>query len=262
MGDWLHEEFVQSGKLPLTLCFVAFIVAFAITRIATRMIRAGKGPFRDNVTPDGVHVHHAVYGIGSLMVGAVVALGATSTFWRSVAGILVGAGMSLVLDEFALILHLKDVYWSREGRLSVDVISLTAAVLLLALIGATPLGIGEASNGEVYTRLGTTLVVVLHGSLLAICLAKGKYGVSLFGLFVPVISTIGSIRLARPRSAWARHFYSEAKLERATGRSTAFDARWGSRWNWWTNFVGGFSSDEPADQHEVGRSESLDGRAR
>jgi hypothetical protein len=69
------------------------------------MIRAGKGPFRDNVTPDGVHLHHAVYGIASLTVGAVVALGATSTFWRSVAGILVGAGMSLVLDEFALILH-------------------------------------------------------------------------------------------------------------------------------------------------------------
>jgi hypothetical protein len=28
--------------------------------------------------------------------------------------------MSLVLDEFALILHLQDVYWNGEGQLSVE----------------------------------------------------------------------------------------------------------------------------------------------
>ncbi len=130
MGDWLYDEFVASGKLPLILCFVSFIVTFAVTRLSTRMIRAGKGPFRDKVTSGGVHVHHAVYGIVLLTSGAVLALGAQTIGWRSVAGVLAGSGMSLVLDEFALILHLQDVYWTQEGRLSIDVISLTAAFLL------------------------------------------------------------------------------------------------------------------------------------
>jgi hypothetical protein len=38
-----------------------------------------------------------------------------------------------VLDEFALILHLQDVYWSGEGQLSVEAVSLVAACLGLAL---------------------------------------------------------------------------------------------------------------------------------
>jgi hypothetical protein len=32
-----------------------------------------------------------------------------------------GSGLALIVDEFALLLDLKDVYWARQGRLSVDV---------------------------------------------------------------------------------------------------------------------------------------------
>ena len=244
MGEWLYDEFVASGKLPLILCFVAFIVTFAVTRLSTRMIRAGKGPFRDKVTSGGVHIHHAVYGVVLLTAGAVLALGAQTIGWRSVAGVMAGIGMSLVLDEFALILHLQDVYWTQEGRLSIDVISLTAAFLLLALIGVTPLGIGEATDGEVYTRWGGMLVLLLHGSLLALCLAKGKYGLSLFGVFIPVVLVVGAIRMARPHSVWARRFYDSAKLARADARAEQFDARWVVRRDWWTNLIGGRPSDD------------------
>jgi hypothetical protein len=244
VGDWLYDEFVASGKLPLILCFVSFIVTFAVTRLSTRMIRAGKGPFRDKVTSGGVHVHHAVYGIVLLTSGAVLALGAQTIGWRSVAGVLAGSGMSLVLDEFALILHLQDVYWTQEGRLSIDVISLTAAFLLLALVGVTPLGIGEATDGEVYTRWGGLLLLVVHGALLALCLAKGKYGLSLFGVFIPVVLVVGALRMARPHSAWARRFYDTAKLARADARAEQFDARWVVRRDWWTNLIGGRPSDE------------------
>ena len=244
MGDWFYDEFVASGKLPLILCFVSFIVTFAVTRLSTRMIRAGKGPFRDKVTSGGVHVHHAVYGIVLLTSGAVLALGAQTIGWRSVAGVLAGSGMSLVLDEFALILHLEDVYWTQEGRLSIDVISLTAAFLLLALVGVTPLGIGEATDGEVYTRWGGILLLLMHGFLLALCLAKGKYGVSLFGVFLPVVLIFGALRMARPHSVWARRFYDTSKLARAEARAERFDARWLVRRDWWTNLIGGRPSDE------------------
>jgi hypothetical protein len=244
VSDWLYDEFVASGKLPLILCFVSFIVTFAVTRLSTRMIRAGKGPFRDKVTSGGVHVHHAVYGVVLLTSGAVLALGAQTVGWRSVAGVMAGIGMSLVLDEFALILHLEDVYWTQEGRLSIDVISLTAAFLLLALIGVTPLGIGEATDGEIYTRMSGMLVLFLHGLLLALCLAKGKYGLSLFGVFIPVVLLVGAIRMARPHSAWARRAYDAAKLARADARAEQFDARWVVRRDWWTNLIGGKPTDD------------------
>ena len=61
---------------------------------------------------------------------------------------LIGIGVSLVLDEFALILHLQDVYWSGEGQLSVEAVSLTAACLGLALGGFSPFGVAGADRSS------------------------------------------------------------------------------------------------------------------
>src|SRR5438067_770400 len=109
------------------LCFIAFVLTFAITRTITRLIRAGRGPFHDQVTSSGVHVHHAVPGLILLIVGAFVSIGAPGPGpWPSIAAVTIGIGVSLVLDEFALVLHLTDVYWTQEGRVSVDMIGLTA----------------------------------------------------------------------------------------------------------------------------------------
>ena len=55
---------------------LSFVLTFLATRAITRMIRAGIGPFRDNVGADGTHVHHAVYGVVLLVLGAVLAVGA------------------------------------------------------------------------------------------------------------------------------------------------------------------------------------------
>ncbi len=40
------------------------------------------------------------------------------------------------MDEFALWLHLQDVYWSQAGRRSVHVVLITAAIGGLVVIGA------------------------------------------------------------------------------------------------------------------------------
>jgi hypothetical protein len=89
------------------------------------MIRADRGPFMDNVTAGGTHVHHTVPGTILLITGAYTGVAAqVSTTWSIVAALLVGVGSSLVLDELALILHLQDVYWSNEGRISVEMVSL------------------------------------------------------------------------------------------------------------------------------------------
>ncbi|HEY2795470.1 MAG TPA: hypothetical protein VGJ28_24125, partial [Micromonosporaceae bacterium] len=116
MDQWWHRDVLAAGKLPLMLCLIAFIVTFVATRTITRLIRTGRGPFHNNVTSGGVHIHHAVPGIVLLIIGALTAVsGPTQLGWQCFAGVVVGMGMSLVLDEFALILHLQDVYWSGEG---------------------------------------------------------------------------------------------------------------------------------------------------
>src|SRR5512138_1915303 len=101
MGSWWQQDIVDAGKLPLLLCAASFVVTFLATRAITRMIRAGIGPFRDNVSASGTHVHHAVYGVVLLVLGALVAVGTAGSPYRELAAVAVGAGTSLVLDEFA-----------------------------------------------------------------------------------------------------------------------------------------------------------------
>ena len=119
----------------------------------------------------------------------------------------VGIGTSLVLDEFALILHLQDVYWSGEGQLSVEAVSLTAACLGLALVGFSPFGVKDVDDIELSLRLTATGILIADGLLAFICVLKGKYRTALFGLFLPPVGLIGALRLARPASIWARHRY-------------------------------------------------------
>src|ERR1700760_463614 len=148
MSSWWHRDEIAAGKLPLMLCFLAFVVTFVLTRTITRLIRDGRGPFRNNVTSGGIHIHHAVPGIILLVIGAFTSLGATGLGWNSFAAVAIGIGTSLVLDEFALILHLQDVYWSGEGQISVQVASLAAACLGLSLVGFSPFGVINISYAE------------------------------------------------------------------------------------------------------------------
>jgi hypothetical protein len=240
MASWWHRAVIEPGKLPLMLCFIAFVVTFAVTRLITRMIRDGRGPFRDQVTASGTHIHHSVPGVILLMIGAFTAIGGPgSVRWQSFAAVLVGIGTSLVLDEFALILHLQDVYWSGEGQLSVEAVSLTAACLGLALAGFSPFGVRDVDNIELTLRLTATGLLVVDGILSVICVFKGKYRTALFGLFLPPVGLIGAVRLARPASIWARLRYRGKRLERATRRANDFDRRWAPLQTGWANFIGG-----------------------
>jgi len=140
MGDFWSGNIDHESKLPLLLCIVAFVCTFVITRIIVRMIRSGRGPFSDN-SVGGVHIHHVVPGIILMIVGGLLAIGGVGSGWDNAAGLIFGIGLALVLDEFALILHLEDVYWEEEGRLSVDAVFVLAGVMLLLLIVNSPFGI-------------------------------------------------------------------------------------------------------------------------
>lgn len=68
MGHWLQRNIIEPGKLPLLLALTAFVLTFLITRVVTRLIRAGKGPF-GNVKAGGVHIHHVVPGVVLSVLG-------------------------------------------------------------------------------------------------------------------------------------------------------------------------------------------------
>jgi hypothetical protein len=221
------------------VCFGAFVVTFLVTRVITRLIRAGKGPFKDNVSSGGLHVHHAVPGIILLVAGAFMAVAAdTDSGWSVAAALLVGVGTSLVLDEFALILHLSDVYWSDEGRISVEMVSLAVGCLGLLVLGVTPADAFEDTDGSV-TLAGTVTALVPHLLFIVVCVAKGKYRFALFAAFIPFLGTIGGLRLARPGSRWAKRRYGPEKLDRATERANRYDARFGPMTGWVSDFIAG-----------------------
>jgi hypothetical protein len=240
MASWWHRDELAAGKLPLMLCFLAFVATFVLTRTITRLIRDGRGPFRNNVTSGGVHIHHAVPGIILLIIGAFTSVGAPAALgWRCFAAVLVGVGTSLVLDEFALILHLQDVYWTGEGQLSVQMVSLTAACLGLVVAGFSPLGVVGADSIEEAFRLTATTILLIDGVLAFVCVLKGKYRTALFGIFLSPVALFGALRLGRPNSIWARSRYRGNRLERATRRAADFERRWSPLQTDWANFIGG-----------------------
>ncbi|MEI2777714.1 MAG: hypothetical protein V9G19_17455 [Tetrasphaera sp.] len=240
---WLHRwwqtEIVHGAKGPLLLALIAFVVTFVTTRTVTRLIRAGRGPFH-NVSSGGVHLHHSTPGIVLLVTGAFCAVGADGRLPVNYIGAaLVGIGASLVLDEFAMIFHLQDVYWSQEGQLSVYVVTLCAACLGLAIVGISPDAAPWDPAVATSARGRVTLVLGAHLGFVAVTALKGKYPTALLGIFLSPLAWAGAVRLARPRSPWARRFYSSAKIARAAARETKFDERWGPLHLWWADFIGG-----------------------
>jgi hypothetical protein len=239
MNGWWERDIIEPGKLPLLVCFAAFVITFLTTRAITRAIRAGRGPFH-NISEGGTHVHHAVPGIILLVAGAFLAVdSAPHTAAAVIAAAAVGIGTSLVLDEFALILHLQDDYWSAEGRVSVEMVSLAFGCLGFMLVGLAPFGVNDMGDAELGVRIGAGAATAVTLATIVICALKGKLKFALFGIFVPPLAWLGAVRLARPTSRWAKRRYGPRRQERATQRAAEFDQRWDPIFDRLSNFVAG-----------------------
>src|ERR1700712_658216 len=203
MGTGLELLPTLSGRRELVAWMVlAYLLPFLPTRLITHAIRAGRGPFHDTAI-GGVHLHHEVYGIFLLLgAGTVEFAYRPEDAWGNVLAALFGAGAALTLDEFALWLHLEDVYWTREGRSSVDAVLLALVVGVLLLIGANPF---DADRGHGEKIIALTVLVNLCFALVAILKARMVLGV--VGVFVPVVAVVPALRLAKPNSPWARRWY-------------------------------------------------------
>jgi hypothetical protein len=133
--------------------------------------------------------------------------------WWHLNAIGFGIGMGFALDEFALWVRLQDVYWTQEGRSSVDAVVIAIAFAALVLLGTRPFGFDDVGS-----VLGTVAVVATILALVLAAAAKGRPFLAVVGVFVPVFAAVGAVRLARPSSIWARRFYDAGELERAKAR--------------------------------------------
>jgi hypothetical protein len=220
MGNWFQQSIISTGRLPLFCYFVTLIVAFIATRINVRLIRAKVGWFR-NLNVGEMHIHHIVFGVVLMLVGGVTGLivSPISQVGPAAAACVFGIGSALVLDEFALILHLHDVYWEEEGRTSVDAVFIAVAVTGLLLIGLRPL------TWDYGTLVNPAALIVANLVLAVVTLLKGKIWTGMAGLFVPPMLLVGALRLARPSSPWAHWFFAKGS-PRKMARAIHREERW------------------------------------
>jgi hypothetical protein len=215
---WTRLE--HHDEQGLFLVLVGFIGSFAFIRMSTRLQRSPKVPWWPGsiVSDSGVHLHHLVFGIVTMMIagaGGFLAFG--NSPWTEICAFAFGIGAGLTIDEFALWVYLDDVYWAEEGRSSIDATVIAAAGMMLVLLGFTPFTIESGSPGTV---IGSILSAALVFLFVAICFAKGRVLHGIVGFFIFPIAIYGACRLGKPGSAWARRRYG-ARNPGKQGRAEA-----------------------------------------
>ncbi len=239
----------SEGQTAGLLVLVGLLVSFALIRMSTRLMRSPKVTWWPGSikTEGGVHVHHLVFGIVLLMLAGFLqfALEPDSP-WLEIFALGFGVGAGLTLDEYALWLHLEDVYWAEEGRRSVDAVIVAAVLGGVIVLGIIPLGdqweldlsgLGGPVLDTTDSNVLVGVTVLLGLAVATLCALKGKFLTALVGMFIPPVGWVGAIRLAVPGSPWARRRYAEGsgKLSRAERR----DQRRRGRLRWWQDLIGG-----------------------
>ncbi|MER5862180.1 hypothetical protein [Kitasatospora sp. NPDC002040] len=245
LSDGYRTHIVAAHKQPLFLLLVGFILSFVFIRVSVRMIRAKVRWWPGNITPGGLHIHHMVFGLGFLLLGGVGVFATNGGHpWIDWFGLGFGIGCGLVLDEFALILHLDDVYWSAQGRKSVDAVIFGILFTALLLTGYVPLGVVPGQD----TRWGLVAVIAVNALVSIVALLKGKVWTGLLGIMVPGLSWIGAVRLARPTSPWARWRYASRprRRARAVRRERRLHARADRARTWLFDLIAGAPDKVPA----------------
>lgn len=217
IGSAYQEGIVDAGKQPAFFFLLAFLASFAFIRTSAHMIRAQVSWWPGNVEVGGTHIHHMFWGILTLMIAGWIGIAVDpASPGREIVAVAFGIGTGLTLDEFALWLDLKDVYWSREGRKSIDAVIVAGILAGIGVLGFSVLA-NLADDLESAVLAGIGAVGLLNLTFVIINCAKEKFGIAAVGLFVPLVSLVGAARLGRPTSIWAR-LYDEGKRERAVER--------------------------------------------
>jgi lysyl-tRNA synthetase class 2 len=213
-----QTEIVDTGRLAAFLFFVFLLGTFGFIRTSTWMIRKQVSWWPGNVSVGGTHVHHLVWGICAMMIfGYIGVVHQPDSPWREIVTCLFAIGMGLTLDEFALWVELKDVYWEKEGRKSIDAMIIAGCVAGALLVGFSAwVKLADDVGDAVFGVVGAAGVL---GIVLALaCAAKEKFWMALAGLLVWPVGAVGAFRLAKPHSLWAQRFTRYARRPGARAR--------------------------------------------
>ncbi|MFC4126556.1 hypothetical protein [Nocardia rhizosphaerae] len=231
MRRWLEDDVIAHGRLPLLCFLLGFILGFVVIRISVRLIRANVRWWPGNIKAGDTHIHHMVFGVVTVLlsgIGLIATAEDSTQVTSSVLAAVFGVGAALVLDEFALIFYLRDVYWEEQGRTSVDAVFVALAVTGLLLLGVQPATFLDYDDFResrgIGVRLALLATLVLNLLLAAVVIAKGKIWTGLFGMFFTPLLLIGAIRLSRPGAPWARWRYGDRP--RTMARALARERRY------------------------------------
>lgn len=208
LSDFWNDQLVEHDRQYLFLVLLGFVGSFAFIRMSTRLMRSPKVPWwPGSVETGGVHVHHLVFGIVTMMIAGTISFAgfATSPIYE-ICAVFFGIGAGLTIDEFALWVHLTDVYWAEEGRRSIDATVIGVVFLLLLLLGVRPV---DWENGSAELVIASIVSLLIHLLCVVICFAKHRMAHGLVGILLPPFDLYGAIRLAKPDSPWARRYYGE-----------------------------------------------------
>jgi len=213
-------------RTSVLIVFAAFLISFLFIRTSARLMRSPKVPWWPGsvTTEGGLHLHHLVFGIVLMLIGGTLgfALDESQAPWIELAAVAFGIGAGLTFDEFALWVHLQDVYWSDEGRQSVD-----AAVIAIAFVGLVLTGAFSASLDTASPGLIALSIVLILFDLAMVLIAFSKFRLlhGMLGIAIPPLAWWGSCRLAKPNSPWAKRYYGERNPE----KQARAEARYGHR---------------------------------
>jgi hypothetical protein len=208
----------MDGREPQLLFLISFLASFGFIRTSAHMIRAQVSWWPGNVQVGGTHIHHLVWGILLILIcGYVGTVERPDTPWWHLAIIGFGIGTGLAMDEFALWLNLRDVYWEEEGRRSIDAVIVVAILGAIAVVGFREwVDAAESVEAEIFGLVAGAGVIVVIVALTNA--AKEKFGMAVLTFPLPPVGIVTAFRLGKPTSLWARAFYSEAKLVKARER--------------------------------------------
>jgi hypothetical protein len=209
---WSNLE--DHNEQAIFLVLVGFVGSFAFIRMSTRIIRSESVSWwPGNIESEtGVHLHHLVFGIVTMMVaGTLGFVSDGGSPFTEICALLFGVGVGLTIDEFALWVHLEDVYWEREGRSSIDATVIAGSLMLLMVLGVSPVTI---ESGSVSAVIGSILGALIAFAFVAICFLKGRVLHGTIGIFVVPVAIYGAWRIGKPSSAWARRRYGERRPEK------------------------------------------------
>jgi hypothetical protein len=225
----------------------SFLLSFILIRISTRLMRSPKVPWwPGSIKTGGLHVHHLVFGIVMMLLFGFLAIAVyLPNPWYDLVAAGFGVGAGLTLDEYALWLHLDDVYWAEEGRRSVDAVIVAAVIGGLILLGARPL-----TSSDTGSTIGIVVAIVVVLALSAGALLKGRTMLGIFGLVFPPLAFWGLVRVGRPDSPWARWRYPTdgSRMRRATARAE----RQRRRYRRWQDLIAGAPSVPAVAERAIG----------